>query len=295
MKNKNNSLSKYHTEILENENNYTTNIITKEDSINQISLNIKETMLYEKEFILRKDLYDINNIHQLINLLKTLKLNYSTNQIFDMFPYIKFSKLKYETDADYFKTELFPKDKYYQNLGLDVEEIHLPKNKNSLRTDLSLLNTHLTILDSAVKKLAKYILDKNIQNEDIYKSCLTSNEELLDYDQYVEGFKKLGICSKKYLNEEELNSLFNNIDENKSRILTLDEYNKFLEKIDIYSIKSNLINESQKRIKERLFDFDIEQFVNFSEEEEKERLMSILDKVKNFYMNIPNLTFDDIK
>ena len=134
MKNKNNSLNKYNEEILENENDYNSNIIAKEDSINQISLNIKETMFYEKEFLLKKDIYDINNIHQLINLLKFLKLNYSTNQIFDMFPYIKFSKPKYETDAEYFKTELFPKDKDYEDLGIDIEEVHLPKNKNSLRT-----------------------------------------------------------------------------------------------------------------------------------------------------------------
>jgi hypothetical protein len=212
-----------------------------------------------------------------------------------MFPYIKFSKPKYETDAEYFKTELFPKDKDYEDLGIDIEEVHLPKNKNSLRTDLSLLNTHLTIIDSAVKKLAKFILDKNFQNDYIYKSCLTTNEELLDYDQYVEGFKKMGIYSKKYLNEEELNTLFINMDENHSKILTFDEYKQFLEKIDIYSIKSNLVNESQKRIRENLFDLDIEQFINSTEEEKKQRLASILDKVKNFYMNIPDVTFDDIR
>ena len=44
-----------------------------------------------------------------------------------------------------------------------------------------------------------------------------------------------------------LKVLFESMDENKSKILTLDEYNKFLEKIDIYSIKSSIENESQKK------------------------------------------------
>ena len=295
MKNKKNSLIKYNDEIIDNESDFNNNIIKNENIINQISLNIKETMFYDKDFELKKELYNIYNIHQLIYLLKYLRLNYTTNQIFEMFPYFKFSKPKYETDADYFKTDLFPIDKDYEELGTDIEEIHLPKNKNNLKSDLSLLNTHLTIIDSAVKKLAKFILDKKISNDYIYKSCSENNEDLLDYDQYIEGFKKLGLYSKLYLNEDELKTLFESMDENKSKILTLDEYNKFLEKIDIYSIKSSIENESQKKIKGRLFDFDIENFVNSSEEEKKQSLNPILEKVKNFYMNIPDVVFNDIK
>ena len=230
VKNKQNSLNKYKEELNENENNYNANKIENENKINQVSLNIKETMIYEKEFELNKDVIDINNIHQLISLLKYLDLKYSTNQIFEMFPFITFSKIKYETDADYFKTDLFPTDKNYQELGTDIENINLPKNKNNLKTDLSLLNSHLTILDSAIKKLAKFILEKKIPNDYIYKSSIDNNEELLEYDQYIAGFTKLGLCNRPYLNNEELKVLFEAIDENQSNILTLEEYNKFLER-----------------------------------------------------------------
>ena len=295
VKNKQNSLNKYKEELNQNENNYNANKIENENKINQVSLNIKETMIYEKEFELNKDVIDINNIHQLISLLKYLELKYSTNQIFEMFPFITFSKIKYETDADYFKTDLFPTDKNYQELGTDIENINLPKNKNNLKTDLSLLNSHLTILDSAIKKLAKFILEKKIPNDYIYKSSIDNNEELLEYDQYIAGFTKLGLCNRPYLNNEELKVLFEAIDENQSNILTLEEYNKFLEKIDIYSIKTDIENEKQKKIKERIFDFDIENFANSSEEEKKQLLNPILDKVKNFYMNIPEVTYNDIK
>ena len=294
-KNKNNSLKKYEEEIKKSENNYEQNKLTKVKNINQISLNIKETMLYEKPFELKRDIFEINSIHQLISLIKRLKLNYTTNQIFEMFPYITFGKLKYETDADYFKTELFPTDKNYQELGAGIEEIHLPKNKNELKSDLSSLNSHLKIIDSAIKKLAKFIVDKNISNDYVYKSCAENNEELLDFDQYVEGLKKLGLLGKPYLNEEEMKELFFAMDENMSNILTLDEYNKYLEKIDIYSIKSNVEKEAQKRKNESLFYFDIEKFVNSSEEEKVQTINPILDKVKNFYMNIPDVLYNEVK
>ena len=295
IKNKNNSLDKYKEELIENEKNYEENNINKIDTINKISLDIKETMLYEKEFELKKDVFEINNIHQLTHLLKYLKLNYNTNQIFEMFPYITFSKLKYETDAEYFQTDLSPSDKNYQELGTDIEGIHLPKNKNELKSDLSLLNSHLSIIDSAVKKLAKFIVDNKITNDYVYKSCAENNEELLDYEQYITGFKKLGLFSKIYLNEEELKTLFDAIDDNNSNILTLEEYNKFLEKVDIFSIKSDVENEAQKRIKNRLFDYDIVKFVFSSEEEKIQSINPILDKVKNFYNNVPEVTYNDIK
>ena len=48
-------------------------------------------------------------------------------------------------------------------------------------------------------------MDKNISNDYVYKSCAENNEELLDFDQYVEGLKKLGLLGKPYLNEEEMN------------------------------------------------------------------------------------------
>ena len=294
-KNKINSLKQYEEEIKSIENSYEENKLTKLKNINQIALNIKETMLYQTPFELKRDSYQINSIHQLVSLIKYLKLNYTTNQIFDMFPYISFRKLKYETDADYFKTELFPKDIDYQELGTSIEEMILPKNKNELKSDLSSLNTHLNIIDSAIKKLAKFILDKNIANDYIYKSSMENNEELLDYNQYVEGLKKLGLFSKLYLNEEEMKALFNAMDENKSNILTLEEYNSFLEKIDIYSIKTNVEKETQKKKKENAFYFDIEKFVNFSEEEKKQTLNPILEKVKNFYINIPDVVYKDIK
>ena len=296
IKNMKKSVNKYLTSDLSlNEEDYNDNKIKKINAINQISFDIKETMIYEKEFSLKNNILEIYTIHPLIYILKILKLKYDTNQIFEMFPYITFSKLKYETDAEYFKTDLFPSDKNYEKLGIDIEDMNLPKNKNDLKSDLSLLNSHLTIIDSAIKKLVKFIVDKKMNNDAIFKLIAEKNEELIDYEQYIEGCKRLGLLDKIYLNDEEVKILFKAIDENDSKILTLDEYNKFFEKFDIYSLKATVENENQKRLNENKFDYDIEKFVNSSEEEKKLSINPVLEKIKNFYLNIPDVTYNDIK
>ena len=266
-----------------------------EQSLDQITLNIKETMLSDKIFKFNLKEFQIHTIHDLIFILKETNLKFETIQLFKMFPYLTFSRPKYESDADYFKTDLFPIDKNYEEIGTNIEDINLPKNKNKLISDLSLLQTNLTILDCAVKKLAKFIIDKKYKNDEFFKKIDENEEEILEYDQFIEGCQKYGLLSKDYLNKEEIQLLFENMDANHSNVLTLDEYNKYLEKVDIFSVKSAIENETQKRIKEQVFDYDIEKFSNSSEEEKKQILAPILEKVHNFYSNMPEIKYDDVK
>ena len=266
-----------------------------EETVDQITFNIKETMLYEKQFKFNPKEFQMHTIYELIYILKMMNLKFDTCQTFQMFPTITFSRPKYEADADYFKTELFPKDKNYEEIGINIEDINLPKNKNELISDLSSLESNLSIIDSAVKKLGKYIIDNNLKNDQIFKKIDVNEEEILDYDQFCEGCEKLGLLGKDYLNKEEIRIMFDSMDANHSSVLTLDEYNKYLEKIDIYSIKSNIINEKEKRIKEQVFDYDIEKFANSSEEEKKQILSPIFEKIQNFYSNLPNIEYNDIK
>ena len=266
-----------------------------DETLDQISLRIKEAMLYEKLLNFNPKESQFHTIHQLIFILKMINLKFETNQLFDMFPCISFSRPKYESDAEYFKTELFPKDKNYEELGVDIENVNLPRNLNKLQSDLSSLETSLTVIDSAVKKLAKYIVDKNIQNDKIFKMIDENEEEILDFKQFSEGFEKFGLLSKNYLNNDEMKLLFKKMDANHSNVLTLDEYTKFLGKVDIFSVKSAVINEKQKRLQEKIFDFDVEKFVISSEEEKRQAIAPILEKIQNFYSNIPTIEFNDIK
>ena len=290
-----NSLSKYNVYLNQIPSYYNMLSRKKAETIDQITLNIKETMLYGKEFKFNPKDFQIHTIHELILLLKMLYLKFETNQSFDMFPFISFSRPKYEADADYFKTELFPKDKNYEEIGINIEDINLPKNKNKLISDLSSLETNLSIIDSAVKKLAKFIIDNNLKNDQIFKNIDINEEEILDYDQFCEGCEKSGLLSFDYLNKDEIKELFDCMDANHSKVLTLDEYNKYLEKVDIYSVKSAIENEKAKRIKESVFDYDIEKFAKSSEEEKKHCLLPIFEKIQNFYANMPTIEYNDIK
>ena len=266
-----------------------------EETTDQITFNIKETMLYGKQSKFNPKEFQMHTIHELIYILKLINLKFDTKQTFEMFPFISFSRPHYEPDADYFKTELFPTDKNYEEIGTNIEDFNLPKNKNELISDLSSLESSLSIIDSAMKKFAKFIIDKNIKNDQIFKSIDENEEEILDYDQFCTGCEKFGLLSKDYLNKEEIKVMFESMDDNNSGVLTLDEYMRYLEKIDIYSIKSAILNEKEKRIKELVFDYDIEKFVNSSEEEKRQALSPIFEKIQNFYSNLPNIEYKDIK
>ena len=290
-----NSLAKYQNYIIKSSSDY--NMLNKENehTVDQITLNIKETMLFEKIFTFDKNEFKIHTIYQLIYLLKMINLKFETYQLFEMFPFIQFSSLEHESDADYLKTELFPNDKNYEEIGINIEEIHLPRNKNKLKSDLSLLESNLSIIDAAIKKLAKFIVDRNIKNDQIFKDIDIDNEDILEYNQFFDGCEKSGLLGKKYLRKDEFDLMFENMDENHTKVLTFDEYNRYLEKVDIFSSISAVKNEKEKRIKEEEFFYDIEKFVNSSEEEKKQILNPVLEKVKNFYSNMPEIKFDDIK
>ena len=290
-----NSLIKYQNYLNMNSSYYDMLDRKNEESIDQITLNIKETMLFEKLFKFNPKGFQFHTIHQLIYILKMINLKFETYQLFEMFPFISFSRPKYESDANYFKTELFPRDKNYEEIGINIEDINLPKSKNKLKSDLSSLESNYSIGDSALKKLAKYIIDKNMKNDQLFKTIDENNEEVLDFHQFCEGCEKYGLLSKDYLNKDEIKKLFENMDANHSKVLTLDEYNKYLEKVDIYSVKSGIENEKNKKIKEEIFYYDIEKFVNSSEEEKKQNLSPVLDIVQNFYSKIPEIKYDDIK
>ena len=266
-----------------------------EETIKQIAFNIKESMLYGKIFNLSTNQNQIHTIHQLVYIIKLINLKYETNQLFEMFPYITFGRTKYDTDADYFKTDLFPIDKNYEEIGANLDDFNLPKTKNLLQSDLASLQSSLSIIDSAIKKLAKFIEDNNMKSEDVFKKIDENDEEILDYDQFCNGCKKLGLLSQNYLNQEELKLLFQNMDVNHTNVFTLDEYNKYLQKVDIFSAKSAVKNEKQKRLQENIFDFDIENFIKESEDEKIQELKPLLDKVQNFYSNLPNIEYEDIK
>ena len=290
------SFNQYYTNDLINYNSYHNLLERKQnETINQISLSIKESMIHSKQFKITPKDFQIHTIYQLVKLLKDLNLHFNTYQLFEMFPIINFITPHYENDSEFLQYELFPEENEDDLLN-DKKEINLPKTKNKLKSDLGDLETKLTIFDSGLKKLAMYILKQKKSEKKIFELIDENKEEILDHMQFISGCERIGLLSQNYLSIEELKEIFKAMDVNHNAVLTLDEFLNFLKKYDIQSILSTIKHENTLRIKNKNnFTFDIEKFIISSKEKKMEYMTPILQEIKNFYQNYQNINFEDIK
>ena len=274
---------------------YNMNKRKKKEISSQISLNIKDSMIHGKQFKISPKDFQINTIYQLIKLLKDLNLHFNTYQLFDMFPTINFSEPKYEGDSEFLKYQLFP-NADDGNLLNETEEINLPKRRNQLKSDLSDLESKLTIFDSGLKKLAMYILKQKKNEKKIFELIDVNKEEILDSQQFISGAEKIGLLSQNYLSLEELKELFKIMDYNHNNVVTLDEFLNFLKKNDIKSILSTIRHENSLRIKiKNSISFDMENFIISPKEKKFEYMMPLLKEIKDFYSEYQNIDFEEIK
>ena len=274
---------------------YNMNKRKKKEISSQISLNIKDSMIHGKQFKISPKDFQINTIYQLIKLLKDLNLHFNTYQLFDMFPTINFSEPKYEEDSEFLKYQLFP-NADDGNLLNETEEINLPKRRNQLKSDLSDLESKLTIFDSGLKKLAMYILKQKKNEKKIFELIDVNKEEILDSQQFISGAEKIGLLSQNYLSLEELKELFKIMDYNHNNVVTLDEFLNFLKKNDIKSILSTIRHENSLRIKiKNSISFDMENFIISPKEKKFEYMMPLLKEIKDFYSEYQNIDFEKIK
>ena len=253
--------------------------------INQISLIIKDSVLYGKQFKINPKDYQIHTIFQLVKLLKELNLNFNTYQLFEMFPIISFVQPKYEEDSEFLKYELFPMENDDDFL-IKNEFINVPKRRNKLKIDLGDLETKLTIFDSGLKKLAMYILKQKKSEKKIFELIDQNSEEILDDKQFMSGCERIGLLSQNYLNIEELKEIFKRMDSNHNNVLTLDEFLNFLKKSDIQSILSTIKHETTLRTHNKnKFSFDIENFIISTKEKKYEYIKPLLEEIIDFYKN----------
>ena len=295
IKNMEKSFMKYYKNDLGNYKSYYQMLERKRnETINQISLIIKDSVLHEKKFKISPKEFQIHTIFQLVKLLKDLNLHFNTYQLFEMFPIINFFPPKYEKDSEFLKFQLFPQenDEEFSN----DNEINMPKRKNNLKSDLADLETKLTIFDSGLKKIAMYILKQKKTEKKIFELLDENKEEILDYKQFITGCERIGLLSQNYMSIEELKEIFKKMDVNHNNVLTLDDFLYFLKKSDIQSILSTIRHETSLRLKyKNIFVFDFENFILSSKEKKIENLNPILDEIKDFYTKFKNINYDDIK
>ena len=71
--------------------------------INQIAFNIKESLIKGNMLIISPKYFQIQNIYQLVYLLKYLNLNYRTFKLFKMYPELNFEPLYYDQNSEFLK------------------------------------------------------------------------------------------------------------------------------------------------------------------------------------------------
>ena len=287
------SLSLYYNIYLNNINDYYLMIERKKkEIINQISLNVKNSLIYDKELLINPKRYQLHTIYQLIKLLKDLNLHYNTNQLFEMFPTIKFENPIYDENSEFLESNIFLFEEKKEN---NINENNLsasPRAKNKLKIDLSSLESTITIFDSAFKKFAMYISKKKTTIDKIYKKIDEEDNQILDLNEFIAGSEKLGLLSIDYLNLDELKELFKRMDQNGCGCVTLDEFKIFFTKQDLNSILSTIKEESISRTKN--IQFDIVRFAKSSKEIKFDYINNIIFEIQKFYSNYSEIPYEDV-
>ena len=268
-----NSFNNYQQNELKNFNLYY-NMLKKKDSeiINQIAFNIKESLIKGNMLIISPKYFQIQNINQLVYLLKYLHLNYSPFQLFEIYPELNFVPLNYDPNAEFLKNEFSLSKKNYDEI-VGNEYIRIPRTKNLFKSDLSELDYKYTVFDSGLKKLAMFMYKKNKKEKAIFELIDEKKEEILNSHQFTQGCQKIGLLSPNYLNNDELKELLKAMNTNSNNAVTLDAFLNFLKKYDIQSILLNI--KIEKSFKEK------NGYVDYSEAE-KFMLSPFADKIKRF-------------
>ena len=294
------SILLYKTQYLENIRNYYSMIHQlHKELLKRISTNSKETILYDKEFIFNPKDYNVYTINELIKIMKDINLVFNHEIISEMIPQLKYDNLIYDKEADYLKTEIFPEKIEFIEDSSGYDNSKVPKRHNKYKP-LPSLETYSQPIDSAVKKIARFLILKGYTLNKIFKKIDINEEDIIDSKQFFEQCKKLEMLrnDKNYLTEGELKELFEHIDSNHSDCITLEEFVKFFEKRDLETIITKIKNEKEARLNDENFNFDIEEFVSAKEETKIEKINNLLEKIKLFYGDIEKeekIEYEEIK
>ena len=289
------SFNNYQEKELANFNLYY-NMLKKKDNeiINQIAFNIKESLINGNMLIISPKYFQIQNIYQLVFLLKYLNLNYRTFQLFKMYPELNFTPLVYDKNSEFIKYEFSFAKKNYDEIDDNVE-IKIPKGKNLFKSDLSELESKYTIFDSGLKKLGMFMIKNKKKEKDIFELIDEKKEEILNSNQFTAGCQNIGLLSPNYLNKDELKELFKVMDTNNNNVITLDEFLNFLKKYDIQSILTGIKNEMLVKTRNSYINaLESEKFVMCSFDSKVKVIDEKINEIKTFYEDINEINDEEI-
>ena len=289
------SFNNYQEKELANFNLYYNMLKKKDDEIiNQIAFNIKESLINGNMLIISPKYFQIQNIYQLVFLLKYLNLNYRTFQLFKMYPELNFTPLVYDKNSEFIKYEFSFAKKNYDEIDDNVE-IKIPKAKNLFKSDLSELESKYTIFDSGLKKLGMFMIKNKKKEKDIFELIDEKKEEILNSNQFTAGCQNIGLLSPNYLNKDELKELFKVMDTNNNNVITLDEFLNFLKKYDIQSILTGIKNEMLVKTRNSYINaLESEKFVMCSFDSKVKVIDEKINEIKTFYEDINEINDEEI-
>ena len=120
-KKRENSYINYQQNEIANFNSYYIMKKKKDNEIiNQIAFNIKESLIKGNMLIISPKYFQIQNIYQLIYLFKHLNLNYSSFQLFEMYPELNFPPLNYDPDSEFLKFDFSLSKKNYDEYTIYI-------------------------------------------------------------------------------------------------------------------------------------------------------------------------------
>lgn len=278
----------------QNENNLRSyyNMIHKanNDAICKIASQIKETLLYSRDIKLDPDEYNIQTIHKLIRMIKELNLPYETKIMLEMFPILVVENPTFDANDEYFKTELFP-----QSEREIQEEVNLPKRQNKLESNLSTIESHVSPLESGVKKFGKFCLERGLKVETVFTKIDMNEEDIIDKDQFIDGCKMLNLTNNDYMSKTELDSLFKKMDTNNANCVSNDEFKKFFEKNEFDTVIERIKAEKVSRLEDATIVFNSERFASCDIEERINTIKTVLDNIKDLYDEGMKVEYEEIK
>ena len=295
-KKRENSLNNYQQNELKNFNLYY-NMLKKKDNeiINQIAFNIKESLIKGNMLIISPKYFQIQNINQLVYLLKYLNLNYSPFQLFEIYPELNFAPLNYDPNSEFLKSEFSLSKKNYDEIEGN-ENIRIPRAKNLFKSDLSELDYKYTIFDSGLKKLGMFMHKSKKKEKAIFELIDEKKEEIVNSNQFTQGCKNIGLLGPNYLNNDELKELFKVMDINSNNVVTLDDFLNFLKKYDIQSILTNIKNEMSSKSKNGYINSsEAEKFMMLSFDKKIKIIQEKIEEIKKFYGDVKEIKDEDIQ
>lgn len=265
--------------------------------LESIAYKVKDTILYTRELNLLEGEYNLiktmNTSHDIMRLIKDLNLPFEKQTYTKLFPQLQIEEPKYEQNAEYFKTELFPSEKG-RNVVYNNDDNNLPKRQLKVNNDISAFESQVTPVNSAIKKFAYFCFEKKMKIENIFAKCDTNHEDIIYKEHFINGIRKLGM-KEDFITKTELDALCAKIGRNNAGCLSNDEFKKFFSRNDFDHVVEKAKNENDIRNNDDVIKYNpIKEVIQVSPQDRENKINEeVIMYIENIYKQELEVVSDD--